>query len=225
MFVVKKDFNAEAYGGTVPSTQPDVIGPYGQSQDATSAPQLDGGYNSFGANIKMAHGRLYGALATGSTDGNGLARDIVAWFVVNVNHARPHLESQGYITPPDGYSIIYPDLALKRDGSGYVGVSISNPKRNVAGGYPSTAIIPFSAKTGGGTITVTGVGATSDDGFTGYGPPGSPGGVGRWGDYGSAVVDDATGVFYTANEFIPDPNVYPRGVFANWGTYVTAVKQ
>ncbi len=225
LVAVHKDLNAEAYTGTVPSTQPDVIGPYGKSQKATSAPMLDGGYNAFGANVKLAGGHLYAALTTGSTDSKGLARDNIAYFDVDVKGTSPRLVNQGYIVPPDGYSIFYPGLALDRHGNGYIGVSITNPDRTVPGGFPSTAIIPFGSKTGPGTITVTGAGATSDDGFTGYGAPHSPGQVGRWGDYASAVVDAATGIYYTANEFIPDPKVYPRGVFANWGTYLTAIHQ
>ena len=225
LVAVKTDLNAEAYTGTVSSTQPDVIGPYGRSQKATSAPMLDGGYNSFTANVKMAGGHLYAALATGSTDSKGLARDNLAYFIVNVKGKSPRLIDQGYIVPPDGYSISYPGLALDRHGNGYIGVTITNPDKRVPGSFPSTAIIPFGPKTGAGAITVTGVGATSDDGFTGYGDPHMPGEVGRWGDFASAAIDAATGIYYTANEFIPDPAVYPRGTFANWGTYITAVQQ
>ena len=225
LVVVNKDLNAEAYTGTVPSTQPDIIGPYGKSQKATSAPMLDGGYNAFTANVKMASGHLFAALATGATDSQGLARDNIAYFDVDVKGNSPRLVNQGYIVPPDGYSISYPGLALDRAGNGFVGVTITNPDKKVAGGYPSTAIIPFTAKAGAGAITVTGVGAATDDGFTGYGNPHSPGQVGRWGDFASAAVDAATGIYYTANEFIPDPAVYPRGTFANWGTYVTSVQQ
>ena len=197
----------------------------GRQQKATSSPQLDGGYNAFGANVKMAHGRLYAALTTGAVDGNGLARDIIAYFVVNVNSFTPKLVSQGYITPPDGYSISYPGIAVDRTGAGYVGFTITNPNKNVAGGFPSTAVVPFSTATGVGSIVVTGQGHASDDGFTGYGAPHSPGQVGRWGDFAAATVDAATGIYYTANEYIPDPNVYLRGTFANWGTFVTAVKK
>ena len=61
---------------------------------------------------------------------------------------------------------------------------------------------------------------TAIDGFTGCPGPG-PGKVGRWGDYGAATVDSVTGYFYTANEMIPNPTTYPRGTFANWGTFIT----
>jgi hypothetical protein len=77
-----------------------------------------------------------------------------------------------------------------------------------------------TAPTGG--IIVSGHGFTSDDGFTGCRAPG-PGTVGRWGDYGAAVVDAATGYIYTANEMIPDPSLFARGHYANWGTFITQI--
>ncbi len=220
--LVSNDLAAESYTSTVPSQQPNIIGPLGRSVHATAAPMLDGGYNAFSANVKLAAGKLWGALTTGTTDSKGLARDVIAWFSVDVSGATPTLKKQGYIVPPDGYSISYPGLALNRGGNGYVGFTITNPDKNVAGGFPSTAVAPFTHGTVG-SITVTGQGGATDDGFTAYAAFGGSG-VGRWGDYASAVVDPNTGIFYTANEFIPDPNVYPRGVFANWGTFVTAIR-
>jgi hypothetical protein len=221
---VSYDMTGESYTSTVPSTEPNDVGPYGKSLGATTSPLLDGGYNSFTANGKLVYNsRIFAALTTGSVDSNGLARDIVAWFQIGVGGAKPKLVTQGYIVPPTGYSISYPGLALNIAGNGYIGMTITNPNKKVVGGYPSTAVVPFTHGTVG-AITVTGVGGASDDGFTGYGGPG-PAGVGRWGDYASAVVDPVTGIFYTANEFIPDPNVYTRGTFANWGTFITAIHQ
>jgi hypothetical protein len=225
LVAVHKDLLGEAYTGTVPSTQPDVIGPYGKSQHAASSPMLDGGYNSFSANVKLARGHLYAALTTGATDSNGLPVDTIAYFVVNTKGKEPHIDMQGYIVPPAGYSIAYPGLAIDRHGNGFIGVSITNPNKKLPGGYPSAAVIPFTTASGPGTITVTGQGGATDDGFTGYGNPHSPGAVGRWGDFASAAIDATTGLYYTANEMIPDPAVYPRGVFANWGTFITAIQQ
>ena len=225
LIAVANDFNGESYAPTVPSTEPDQVGPYGKTQKATSSPMLDGGYNSFSANVKIAKGKLYAALTTGAADSTGLPRDNIAYFVIDTNSGTPRLVKQGYIVPPDSYSIAYPGLALDKNGNGFIGVTITSPNTHAVGGYPSAAIIPFSAKAGPGTIMVTGQGGATDDGFTGYGGPNQPGGVGRWGDFASAVVDAKTGIFYTANEFIPNPAVYPRGTFANWGTYITSVKQ
>jgi len=47
--------------------------------------------------------------------------------------------------------------------------------------------------------------------------------VALWGDYGAATVDAATGFFYTANEYIPDPTVFSRIATNNWGTFITQV--
>jgi hypothetical protein len=219
------DIAAEAYTGTVPSTEPNHVGPYGRSIGATTAPMLDGGYNAFGGGVKLAGEKLYAALTTGSTDGAGMARNVIAWFEVMPEATQKgvtgKITAQGYIVPPNGYSVSYPAFALDKHGKGLIGESITSPERNAIGGYPSTAFVDFAAGAPGHTITVVGAGATSDDGFTGY-PPYSAG-VGRWGDYAGGTVDAVTGDWYVANEFIPNTKIYPRGHYANWGTYITQV--
>jgi hypothetical protein len=216
-----------SYGlGTVPSTEPDVVGPYCTSLGVTSAPTLDGGYSTFQSTIQKAKGNLYGALAEGTVDRKGLQRDIIDWFEVhptlNSSGLSASIVNQGRIVPPVGYSITYPAFGLLKSGAGYMGFTITNVDASVAGGYPSAALIQFDGGPTGGII-VTGQGATSDDGFTGCGGPG-PGTVGRWGDYGAAVVDAATGYIYTANEMIPDPTVFTPGFYANWGTFITQIQ-
>lgn len=218
--------NTQGYGsGTVPSTEPNVVGPYCKSQGVTSAPSLDGGYSAFQATAQYANGgSLYAALAFGSRDGTGLARDVLSWF-----HIKPTLTAssltaivvnQGVITPPDGYSLSYPAFGLSKTGAGLMAMTITNKSKTVVGGYPSAAIIQFTGAAPTGSIVVTGPGATSDDGFTGC-PGAGPGQVGRWGDYGAAVVDAATGYYYAASEMIPRTTVAKRGKFANWGTFIT----
>lgn len=216
---ISVDVAAEPYGPTVPSTQPDVIGPFCTSQGVTSAPSLDGGYNAFQATIQKAGGNLYGVLAFGATDGNGLNRDVLAWFILQPTLTSPpsltaNIVAQGYVVPPNGYSMSYPAFALNKAGVGVIGGTITNPDPNVAGGFPSASFIQFSGFARG-SIIVIGQGATSDDGFTGCPGPG-PGQVGRWGDYGAGTVDAATGFYYVANEYIPDPTEFPRGPAANW---------
>ena len=127
--------------------------------------------------------------------------------------------AQGYIVPPNGYSMSYPAFAVNKAGAGVIGSTITNTSQNVDGGFPSASFIQFSGFPRG-NITVTGQGATSDDGFTGCPGPG-PGRVGRWGDYGAATVDAATGHYWIANEYIPDPTLFPRTPAANWGTFIT----
>jgi hypothetical protein len=85
-------------------------------------------------------------------------------------------------------------------------------------------LIEFDGTAPTGGIIVSGQGFTSDDGFTGcLGIPPGPAGVGRWGDYGAAVVDAATGYLYTGSEMIPNPKLFPRGFYANWGTFITQI--
>lgn len=212
---------AQAYGPTAPATEPNVVGPYCASKGVLSAPQLDGGYQSFQATIQKAGGKLYGALPFNSPDGKGLDRDAIAWFVLtpsvnSLGQPSAAIDSQGYVIPPNGYSLLYPALGLNKSGTGALGFTITNTSQSVLGGFPSAAFIQFSKTGPVGSIRVTGQGQTSDDGFSGCPGPG-PGTVGRWGDYGAAVVDAKTGYFYTANENISGP----RGFATNWGTFIT----
>ena len=218
----------KSYGkGTVPSTEPNVVGKYCASVGATSAPLLDAGYPTFQSTVQKAKGNLFGALAEGTVDSTGLQRNIIDWFEVHPTLTGSGLSAsivnQGRIVPPSGYSISYPAFGLLKSGAGFMGFTITNVDAAVAGGYPSAAVIQFDGSAPTGRILVTGQGSTSDDGFTGCGGPG-PGTVGRWGDYGAAVVDAATGYIYTANEMIPDPKLFKRGKFANWGTFITQIR-
>jgi hypothetical protein len=217
---------AQAYGnGTVPSTQPNVIGPYCKSVGTTSAPLLDGGYSAFQATIQKANGgNLYGVLPFGSKDGTGLNRDVLAWFellpTLGATSLSARIVNQGYVVPADGYSISYPAFGLNRAGAGTLGMTITNINGAVVGGFPSAAVINFTGVAPDGPFVIAGSGFTSDDGFTGC-PKNLPGAVGRWGDYAAATVDAATGFSYTANEMIPDPAQFTRGAVSNWGTFIT----
>jgi hypothetical protein len=221
MRLLRTTFKAQNYGvGTVPSTQPNVIGPFCKSQGVTSAPKLDGGYSAFQATIQKARGNLYGALAFGSKDGTGFNRDVIAWFKVHPTlTSSPSLSAsivkQRLIVPPNGFSISYPAFGLNKTGAGAMGMTIVN-KSNL---FPSAAFTRFNGSATTGSIIVSGKGNTSDDGFTGCKPPDEP--VGRWGDYGAATVDAKTGFFYTANEMIPNSTKFPRGTSTNWGTFIT----
>ena len=225
--MLQTSVSTQNYGtGTVPSTEPNVVGPYCASVGVTSAPLLDGGYSTFQSTIQKAKGKLYGSLAQGTVDGKGLKRDVIDWFEVAPSLTDLGLSAsivhQGRVIPPNGYSLSYPAFGLNKSGAGVIGFTITNADAAVAGGYPSAAIIEFDGTAPTGGIIVTGQGSTSDDGFTGCGARG-PGTVGRWGDYGAAVVDAATGYMYTANEMIPDPRLFARGHYANWGTFITQI--
>lgn len=216
---------SQSYGaGTVPMTQPNVVGPYCASVGVTSAPKLDGGYSAFSATVQKAGGNLYGALAFGAKDGLGLNRDVIGWFEMHPTLTATALSAsivhQGIVVPPDGYSISYAAFGLNKTGAGALGMTITNKSGAVAGGYPSAAFMQFSGTAFTGPITITGQGFTSDDGFTGC-PGSGPGKVGRWGDYAAATVDAVTGYIYTVNEMIPNPARYTRATAANWGTFIT----
>jgi hypothetical protein len=151
---------------------------------------------------------------------------VLAWFILrptltSTPSLTANIVAQGYVVPPDGYSLIFPAFAVNRAGRGLIGFTISNPDANVPGGFPSAAFIEFAGFPRG-NIIVSGQGATSDDSASGCRRPG-PGGVALWGDYGAATVDAATGFFYIANEYIPDPTVFPRIATNNWGTFITQV--
>lgn len=225
------DIQGASYGATAPSTEPNVVGSYCRSVGVKSAPSLDAGYNAFQATIQMAGGKLFGVLPFGSKDGAGLARDALAWFAVTPSPSvdvsgqfslSASIFSQGYVVPPNGYSISYPAFGLNRSGAGVLGFSIANKSQSAPGGFPSAAYVAFTGTGVAGSIVVTGQGVASDDGFTGCTKPG-PGGVGRWGDYGAATVDAATGLVYTANEDIPGRTgvIGLTGSSTNWGTFIT----
>jgi hypothetical protein len=225
--LMSADVVAEPYGAPVPSTEPDVVGPFCSSRGVTSAPKLDGGFDSFGSNVVLADGNLLAALTSGARDGNGLPRDVIAWFAVRPKLTATTLAAtifqQGYIVPPDGFSVSFPEFALNSAATGVIGMTITGIDQAARGGFPSAALVSFADYQTQARVRVVGKGAAADDGITGCRRAGA-GGIGRWGDYGAGTVDPATGFFYLANEFIPDPEKFPPGNNANWGTFITRVR-
>ena len=221
------DVSTEPYEkAVVPSAQPDIVGPTCASHGVTSAPSLDARFSEFQATIQKADGNLYGVLPFASRDGNGFARDVFAWFILQptltgTRSLTANIVKQGYVVPPDGYSLIYPAIAVNRAGKGLIGFTVSNPDANAPAGFPSAALIEFAGFPRG-NIIITGQGATSYDQLAACLSPG-PGGVAPWGDYGAATIDAATGFPYLGNEYIPDPAVFPRTANGNWGTFITQV--
>jgi hypothetical protein len=217
------DVAGEFYGPAIPSTQPNVVGPFCRSRRVTSAPSLDGVFSSFQATVQKASGRLYGALPFGGRDGTGFPRDVIAWFVLtpsvtSTGRVSATIFKHGYVIPPNGYSVFSPAFGLSRTGAGALGFTITNKSASVVGGFPSAGSFQFTGTgfTGGPIIAP---GQTSDDGISGCRAAG-PGTVGRWGDYAAATVDPVTGFFYTANEMIPFRTV-AAGQASNWGTFIT----
>jgi hypothetical protein len=118
------DVPSEPYEkGVVPSAQPNIVGPYCASQGVTSAPSLDADFSEFQATIQKAGGNLYGVLPFGSKDGNGFSRNVLAWFILrptltSTPSLTANIVAQGYVVPPDGYSLIYPAFAVNKAGKG-----------------------------------------------------------------------------------------------------------
>ena len=219
------DVAVEPYGPTVPETEPDVVGPFCRSRGVTSAPQLDAGYNSFGANLVLAGGRLFGAFTTGANFAGVRAGNAIAYFIfaprLAANALSARIIKQGYLIAPSGVSVAYPSIAMASPVEGVLAMSLVSP--DAADGFPSAAVTRFTEAGPAGNIVVSGAGKAAEDGFSGCQAAG-PGGIARWGDYGAATVDPMTGLIYAGNEYVPDPAQFAPGPTANWGTFVTQVK-
>ncbi|MDQ2861512.1 MAG: hypothetical protein M3T55_12485, partial [Pseudomonadota bacterium] len=165
------------------------------------------------------NGKIWVVVNTAVTQPDTTMTDGVAWFEMQTSGTASSftasLVGQGVISGPQDTALMYPAIAMNAAGTGGIGVTITGATR-----FPTTATIAmpeFSSP----TIKLSGVGALPDDGFTAY-PQEGGNGVGRWGDYGAADVDES-GNFWFANEYIPNTNQHPRSLLANWGTYVTHV--
>jgi hypothetical protein len=229
-----KDFPANAggnpgYGTTVPSPNPGPVGPYCKSQGYFLPPPIDGNYQAFQASVQQASGNLFGALNFGVLDAAKLPVDVLLWFklkptVDGLGNVTSVTGTQGYIVPPTGYSLSYPAFGLHKAGDGVLGMTISNRSATALGGFPSAAFIKFNRAAPVGNILVSGAGVQPADDFSGCpSPPGAEEGIARWGDYGAAVVDAASGKFFIANEYIPKKSIAnPLTTSTNWGTFVTS---
>ena len=137
----------------------------------------------------------------------------IAWFAVRPSlrrsgfHAK--IDAQGYVTAP-GNSVLYPSVAVNRDGDAVIAFTLSGPDF-----FPSAAYALLDKEHGAGRVRIAAAGAAPDDGFTGY-PSQGGNGVARWGDYSAAVADEHGNLWF-ANEFIP---AAPRTILANWGTFI-----
>jgi hypothetical protein len=164
--------------------------------------------------VKLAGGKLYGAVNTVVKTPNGPTHTGIAYFVVNA--ASGSLATNGYITV-NQENVFFPAIAVNSAGKGIVGMTIVGSDM-----HPSTAYAPLTSG-GAGSVVISGVGPVGEDGFTGY-SNGATGAttnlksVARWGDYGAASVDE-TGGLWVANETTSNT----RSLLANWGTYVSHV--
>ena len=160
--------------------------------------------------VVYSNGQLWAGLNTAT---NLPDTSAVAYFVVHAGGATfaPSLAGGGYVAIDRG-SVLFPSIGVNDSGRAVMSFSVSGPSM-----YPSTGYAAVT--TGGpGAVHIAGVGAQTDDGFTGY-PAFGGNGVARWGDY-SAAVADATGNIWMAAEYIPGGT---RTLLANWGTFISTV--
>lgn len=218
---------ANPYSWTVAQTEPGPVGTYCGGLGYDVPPLIGAGYGDFGATIQMTRNvddtiLLTGALNFQSPDGNGLPRDVIAWYtlVPSLTFAgvRAAVSTSGYLVPPNGFSVSFPAIGLDENGNGLMGYNVMAIGATPL--YPSAAILPFSANGPlSYSINVTGPGIGADDGYSGCpaGGAATEPHVGYWGFYGAATVDAATGHYYTANENISGA----RATESNWGTFIS----
>jgi len=142
-----------------------------------------------------------------------------AFFVIQPDfsngHVRAHIDNQGYVTIANN-NVLYPAIAVNQDGKAVITFTVSGPDF-----FPSAAYARLKEDSGVGKVHIIAVGAFPDDGFTMY-PPFSSG-VGRWGDYSAATVDD-NGNLWFATEYIPATlSGFPQGLGVNFGTFIGAL--
>jgi len=161
----------------------------------------------------MADGRLFTALTTKITSTGGATHAGIAWFVLNPDantcHVRASVSAQGYVAA-DNADLMFPAVAVNRNGSGVIAFSLAGPKN-----FPSSGYIRLGRRGVIQGIHVDSAGTSPEDGFSGYVARGGNG-TARWGDYSAAAVGP-DGDLWFASEYIPDQ---PRTFLANWGTFI-----
>ena len=174
--------------------------------------------------VMFANGKLWSTVTTVVKTQNGPVRTAAAWFALTPGWTGSDLTGTftggGYVSINE-QSIMYPSIAVNKDGKGAIGFSIVGP-----GMFPGTGYAKVSLATGVTEVKQTSRGVFPDDGFTGY--PVFDDRGGRWGDYSAAVVDPS-GNIWVANEMIPcqeaagPGNGCYRAVLANWGTMIAKI--
>jgi hypothetical protein len=216
---VKTQAVSQTFFGLPPALQMDGPRPLGNAL-GDPVPLLNADDAGIGSTPVYVNGQIWLVMNTASA-GDTVLKNSVAWFELGASGGAPALAasvtSQGYITAPGDNSLLYPAIAMPTSGHGMIGVTVTGPTM-----FPSTAVIPIS-ESGPGAMLLSGVGALPDDGFTAYPQETPSDGVGRWGDYGAAAIDE-NGQMFLDNEYIPDTAKHPRSLLANWGTYISRIK-
>ena len=191
--------------------QKDGFHPLGASLGFPVA-DLDAGIDSI-LSCEYVNGHIWGTLSSAMKDNSGRQIEVVDYFAftpqITNGTLSASLFTQGVIAQ-SGLFLMYPAIALNKDGNGAIMFSLSSPDD-----FPTAAFVSVKG-TSVSPIHISREGNEPDDGFTCYPPFSNL--VGRWGDYSAAAVNNVDNTILMATEYIPDIN---RSSQANWATYVT----
>ncbi len=186
--------------------------------------------------VMYANGLLYGSHGTAvdvGVDQASLAQQTgLAWYVTAPSTAAngnltTAVVQQGRVATARN-NVLMPSLGVRADGSAVIGVTLVGLDH-----YPSAASVDLTVGAGTGPIEVLAEGVGPEDGFAGYRLFGARP---RWGDYGAAAIDPATGQLWVANEWIAQSCTFAqyqaapfgqcggtRTALANWSTRISRV--
>jgi len=191
--------------------QKDGFHPLGASLNEPVA-GLDAGPDTI-SSCEFVNSHLWGTLSSSMKNSSGNPIEVVDYFAftpqITNGKLSASLFTQGVIAN-NGLFLMYPAIALNTDNNGAIVFSFSSPND-----FPTAAFVSVNG-TSVSPIHISREGNEPDDGFTCY-PPFSNG-VGRWGDYSAAAVNNVDNTIWMATEYVPDIN---RSSAANWATYVT----
>jgi hypothetical protein len=245
-------------GETVVTTSAPYAAPPAGQQRSGQTPTLDlynsgyfGKYRKIAAPIPLStgSGKFYGAwlsngflffTTTSAASGSGGAefgtqgtwtkvneRAAVAIFTVRATPTVATATATTRIVGVSGQNLAYPSVAVNAAGKGAIGATLVGPSY-----YPASVFIPIRVvSTGGlaiGGVSVARSGVGPNDGFSGWQP-----GYWRtrWGDYGTAAVDPATGNIWMASGYTPQQCAlstyqsdvtcnFTRNRYANWASAI-----
>ena len=183
--------------------------------------------------VTYSNGILYGSHGTAVDVGSPAAQQSgVAWYEV-----QPTTASNGNLSTAVAHTgrlatarnnLTMPALGARADGSAVIAMTLVGTDH-----YPSAAYVNLSAAGVTSPIKVLAEGVGPEDGFAAYRINGARP---RWGDYGAAAIDPATGNAWVASEWIgqsctlaqytADPFGQcggTRTAIANWSTRISRV--
>jgi hypothetical protein len=213
--LTKSVIKSEVYGDPPSATQKAGPNPYGAS---LTPPQPEGALDSGDTRMQQvyfANGFLWTGVTTVVQQGSNFVAG-AAYFVIRPefddDDVQAVIHQQGYVSVSNN-NVIYPAIAVNEDGTGVIGFTVSGPDF-----FPSVGYAQIKSEEGVGKVHVVKEGAFPSDGFGTY-PPFSNG-VGRWGDYSAAAVDEHGSIWF-ATEYIPATlSGFPQGIGENWGTFI-----